>query len=40
MALAYSPITMDDLRDIAEESEKGAMIASMSMLNPLTKYTM
>lgn len=40
MALAYSPISMDDLQMMAEESEKGALVASMSLMNPLTKYAM
>lgn len=40
MNLAYSPITMKDLQTLAEDSPKGAMIASMSLMNPLTKYTM
>ena len=40
MNLAYSPITMKDLQTLAEDSPKGAMIASMSLMNPLTKYIM
>ena len=40
MNLAYSPISMDDLQELAEKSEKGALIASMSLMNPLTKYVM
>lgn len=40
MALAYSPITMADLQQLAAESEKGALVASMSLMNPLTKYLM
>lgn len=40
MDLAYSPIAMDDLQALAAESEKGALVASMSLMNPLTKYLM
>ena len=40
MNLAYSPITMSDLQDLAADSPKGAMTASMSLINPLTKYIM
>lgn len=40
MVMAYQPITMDDLGKLAEESEKGAMTAHMSLINPLTKYIM
>lgn len=40
MALAYSPITMEDLRDLADNSEKGALVANMSLMNPLTKFMM
>ena len=40
MDLAYSPIAMGDLQKLAAESEKGALVASMSLMNPLTKYLM
>ena len=40
MDLAYSPIAMGDLQKLAAESEKGALVASMSLMNPLTKYSM
>lgn len=40
MDLAYSPIAMGDLQKLASESEKGALVASMSLMNPLTKYLM
>lgn len=40
MVNAYSPITMDDLSDASNQSEKGALVASMSLMNPLTKYLM
>lgn len=40
MDLAYSPIAMGDLQELAAESEKGALVASMSLMNPLTKYLM
>lgn len=40
MDLAYSPIAMKDLQDMAAESEKGALVANMSLMNPLTKYNM
>lgn len=40
MNLAYSPITMSDLQDLAADSPKGAMTAEMSLMNPLTKYIM
>lgn len=40
MNLAYSPITMRDLQTLAENSPKGAMIAKMSLMNPLSKYIM
>lgn len=40
MNLAYSPITMSDLQDLAADSPKGAMTASMTLMNPLTKYIM
>lgn len=40
MDLAYSPIAMEDLQKLASESEKGALVASMSLMNPLTKYLM
>ena len=40
MNLAYSPITMSDLQDLAADSPKGTMTASMSLINPLTKYIM
>ena len=40
MESAYSPISMRDLQSLAENSEKGVLIASMSLMNPLTKYLM
>lgn len=40
MDLAYQPITMEDLRKLAEKSEKGALVANMSLMNPATKYLM
>lgn len=40
MNLAYSPVEMQDLREGADNSEKGNMIANMSYMNPLTKYQM
>lgn len=40
MVNAYSPITMDDLSDASNQSEKGTLVASMSLMNPLTKYLM
>lgn len=40
MDLAYSPIAMGDLQTLASKSEKGALVASMSLMNPLTKYMM
>lgn len=40
MVASYSPVTMDELSYMATRSEKGALVASMSLMNPLTKYLM
>lgn len=40
MDLAYYPITMKTLQNMADKSEKGALVARMSLMNPLTKYNM
>lgn len=38
--LAYMPITMKELQDIAATSPKGNMVASLTGMNPVTKYIM
>ena len=38
--LAYMPITMKELHDIAATSPKGNMVTSLTGMNPVTKYIM
>lgn len=38
--LAYMPITMKELQDIAATSPKGNMVTSLTGMNPVTKYIM
>ena len=39
-AIAYQPITVDDLKDVAKRSPKSKETASLNMINPFSKYIM
>lgn len=40
MNASHSPVMMDDLQDLASNSEKGLLTLNMSQMNPLTKLSM
>jgi hypothetical protein len=40
MSLAYSPITMQDLQDLAAKSPKGELVQGLTSMNPAAMYIM